>query len=43
MTKQDNVPYNYCYYSSMEQHYDYLAILDVDEVHEKNPDTSYFG
>ncbi len=32
MTRQDNIPYNSCFYSSIEEHFDYVAILDIDEV-----------
>ena len=31
MTRQDNIPYNSCFYTAMEQNYDYVAILDIDE------------
>lgn len=32
MTRQDQTIYNNCLYSSIEQHIDYLAIMDIDEV-----------
>lgn len=34
MTRQDSVSYNHCYYTASEKNFEYIAILDPDEVPE---------
>ncbi len=31
MNNQDNMVYNDCFYTAMEQNYDFVAIMDPDE------------
>ncbi len=37
MTNQDNIVYNDCFYTAMEHNFDFVAILDPDEVREPAP------
>ncbi len=36
MTNQDNMVYNDCFYTAIEQNFDFVATLDPDEVREKS-------